>query len=120
ELARPPGKFLVDHFPIEGDDARAELFQLPRQQDAPFRELLPFDFLDATGRPLNKIGHPDSKLEDSPVILIAEWFWNHSGVIHRWPELIRPPRIVVAHSRRAVTRIRAHQNHPHSLTKIVG
>src|SRR2546428_5084645 len=32
---------------VEGDHARSEFFEFPRQQDAPFSKLLPLDFFDA-------------------------------------------------------------------------
>src|SRR2546428_13957198 len=80
---------------VEGDHARSEFFEFPRQQDAPFSKLLPLDFFDAARGALDQVRQPNAELDHALVVLIFQRLRHHARIIEQRPEHIPAARVVV-------------------------
>ena len=119
QLAGAAGEFFVHHLAIKGDDARLQVFQFLRQEDAAFGKFLALDFLDGAGRALDQVGHADAEFQDAAVVFVAERLGDHARFVHDRPELIAAAGVVVADAGGTVARIGADQNHSHTFAKII-
>src|ERR1700734_1069551 len=119
KLADASGKSLIDHFPVEGDHARAQVFEFLREEHAAFGKFLALQFVRTARGAFAEIGHADPEFEDAAIVFVADRLGNHAGFIHQRPELVATPRVVVAHASGTVAGIGPDENHFHAFAKIV-